>query len=207
MPATVHLFTASSATGEVSHTPIGLWIGGLRIVPQQSFKPVGSYCMPDCLILLLYLVTDFLLFDTRNQANSLRLGGRTAWSATVTLPSTQQNFQARFWYDGDFVHNAKEDAAEVALLVSSGSGGTSTPTSTGQRSLTPAGSNFVSGRQGTTSGASGALGYSSGGASFDAGREGSSLPRSPSYPEALGNRPTYQGPPQSPYQGGPGGRW
>lgn len=39
-------------------------------------------------------------------------GGRTAWSATVTVGS--QNIAARYWYDGQYLNNAKEDAAEVA---------------------------------------------------------------------------------------------
>lgn len=40
-------------------------------------------------------------------------GGRTAWSSTVEVNGTKH--QAQFWYDGDFVNNAREDAAEVAL--------------------------------------------------------------------------------------------
>lgn len=39
-------------------------------------------------------------------------GGRTAWSATVTIQN--QNIAARYWYDGQYLNNAKEDAAEVA---------------------------------------------------------------------------------------------
>jgi hypothetical protein len=42
-------------------------------------------------------------------------GGRTAWSSTVTVSG--QNISARYWYDGQYLHNAKEDAAEVALKV------------------------------------------------------------------------------------------
>ncbi|KAI9822096.1 MAG: hypothetical protein M1826_000556 [Phylliscum demangeonii] len=42
-----------------------------------------------------------------------RRGGRTAWSSTVTVGN--QNIPARYWYDGQYLHNAKEDAAEVAL--------------------------------------------------------------------------------------------
>ncbi|KAI1618164.1 hypothetical protein EDD37DRAFT_646976 [Exophiala viscosa] len=41
-----------------------------------------------------------------------RRGGRTAWSATVTIQG--QNLAARYWYDGQYINNAKEDAAEVA---------------------------------------------------------------------------------------------
>ena len=40
------------------------------------------------------------------------IGGRTAWSATVTIQG--ENLAARYWYDGQFLNNAKEDAAEVA---------------------------------------------------------------------------------------------
>jgi hypothetical protein len=47
------------------------------------------------------------------QIMSDRRGGRTAWSSIVTVQG--QNIQARFWYDGQHVNNAKEDAAEVAL--------------------------------------------------------------------------------------------
>ncbi|KAI9732577.1 MAG: hypothetical protein M1834_003913 [Cirrosporium novae-zelandiae] len=42
-----------------------------------------------------------------------RRGGRTAWSSTVTVQG--KSIQARYWYDGAYVNNAKEDAAEVAL--------------------------------------------------------------------------------------------
>jgi len=44
-----------------------------------------------------------------------RRGGRTAWSSTVTIQGTK--FAARYFYDGQFTNNAKEDAAEVALTV------------------------------------------------------------------------------------------
>ncbi|KAL8893192.1 MAG: hypothetical protein Q9192_005509 [Flavoplaca navasiana] len=54
-----------------------------------------------------------------------RRGGRTAWSSTVTI--SNQVIRARFWYDGQYVNNAKEDAAEVALqslmAVGGGRGG------------------------------------------------------------------------------------
>ncbi|KAI9720266.1 MAG: hypothetical protein M1812_003084 [Candelaria pacifica] len=42
-----------------------------------------------------------------------RRGGRTAWSSTVTVEG--QHVAARYWYDGQYVNNAREDAAEVAL--------------------------------------------------------------------------------------------
>ncbi|RFU31645.1 hypothetical protein B7463_g4669, partial [Scytalidium lignicola] len=47
------------------------------------------------------------------QIVSDRRGGRTAWSSTVTIQG--QSIAARYWYDGQYVNNAKEDAAEVAL--------------------------------------------------------------------------------------------
>jgi len=60
------------------------------------------------------------------QIVSDRRGGRTAWSSTVTVQG--QNIAARFWYDGQFVNNAKEDAAENALKYLNGS----TPSSPAQ---------------------------------------------------------------------------
>ncbi|KAI6818109.1 hypothetical protein KC340_g14322 [Hortaea werneckii] len=47
------------------------------------------------------------------QVVSDRRGGRTAWSCTVIVAGA--HIGARFWYDGQFVNSAKEDAAEVAL--------------------------------------------------------------------------------------------
>ncbi|KAJ5329099.1 hypothetical protein N7452_009489 [Penicillium brevicompactum] len=40
-------------------------------------------------------------------------GGRTAWSSTVVIQ--ERTIYARYWYDGQYLNNAKEDAAEVAL--------------------------------------------------------------------------------------------
>ncbi|OWP01363.1 hypothetical protein B2J93_2773 [Marssonina coronariae] len=54
-----------------------------------------------------------ILPDRKNHHSLSPPGGRTAWSSTVTVQG--QNISARFWYDGDHVNNAKEDAAEVAL--------------------------------------------------------------------------------------------
>lgn len=59
--------------------------------------------------------------------SSDRRGGRTAWSSAVTVEGQLVN--ARFWYDGQNVHNAKEDAAEVALKRLQG---IPLPTSSGQ---------------------------------------------------------------------------
>ncbi|KAJ6024623.1 hypothetical protein N7540_005420 [Penicillium herquei] len=70
--------------------------------------------------------------DTRNQVNrssshtedasNTRISfqdhlspGRTAWSATVAVKG--RNIHARYWYDGQYINNAKEDAADVALRV------------------------------------------------------------------------------------------
>jgi len=64
-------------------------------------------------------IEKFLLID-------ISKGGRTAWSSTVTVQG--QNISARYWYDGQYVNNAKEDAAEVALKHLNGS----TPSSPSQ---------------------------------------------------------------------------
>ncbi|KAK3384270.1 hypothetical protein B0T24DRAFT_674052 [Lasiosphaeria ovina] len=53
------------------------------------------------------------------QIISDRRGGRTAWSSRVTING--KTLQARFWYDGKNLNNAKEDAAEMALTYLSGS--------------------------------------------------------------------------------------
>ncbi|KAI9900610.1 hypothetical protein N3K66_004872 [Trichothecium roseum] len=48
------------------------------------------------------------------QMFSDRRGGRTAWTSKVTIDG--QVLSARFWYDGKNINNAKEDAAEQAML-------------------------------------------------------------------------------------------
>ncbi|KAJ5273556.1 hypothetical protein N7478_008681 [Penicillium angulare] len=47
------------------------------------------------------------------------VGGRTAWSSTVTILQSRltEPVAARYWYDGQYINNAKEDAAEVALKL------------------------------------------------------------------------------------------
>jgi len=42
-----------------------------------------------------------------------RRGGRTAWSRSVEVNG--QVYTARYWYDGNYVQNASEDASELAL--------------------------------------------------------------------------------------------
>ncbi|GAB7362993.1 hypothetical protein MBLNU230_g3287t1 [Neophaeotheca triangularis] len=49
------------------------------------------------------------------QIVSDRRGARTAWSCTVVVGG--QSVQARFWYDGQYVNSAREDAAERALEI------------------------------------------------------------------------------------------
>ncbi|BAE65438.1 hypothetical protein F9C07_13405 [Aspergillus flavus] len=44
-----------------------------------------------------------------------RRGGRTAWTCVASVQGRQ--YPAQFWYDGNYVNNAKEDAAEKALNV------------------------------------------------------------------------------------------
>ncbi|CAH0052850.1 unnamed protein product [Clonostachys solani] len=46
------------------------------------------------------------------QMFSDRRGGRTAWSSKVVIDG--QCHSARYWYDGRYLNNAKEDVAEVA---------------------------------------------------------------------------------------------
>ncbi len=40
-------------------------------------------------------------------------GGRTAWTSKVTVSG--QCIPGRYWFDGHYIDNAKEDAAELAL--------------------------------------------------------------------------------------------
>ncbi|PSN68806.1 hypothetical protein BS50DRAFT_571984 [Corynespora cassiicola Philippines] len=42
-----------------------------------------------------------------------RRGGRTAWSSVVVINNVP--YSARFWYDGAYMEQAREDAAEMAL--------------------------------------------------------------------------------------------
>ncbi|KAJ8113175.1 hypothetical protein OPT61_g4628 [Boeremia exigua] len=42
-----------------------------------------------------------------------RRGGRTAWSTIAVVNG--MHYQARFWYDGTRMDQAREDAAEIAL--------------------------------------------------------------------------------------------
>ncbi|TLD30312.1 hypothetical protein PspLS_02587 [Pyricularia sp. CBS 133598] len=55
---------------------------------------------------------EFQISAPKYQLVSDRRGGRTAWSSQVTIYN--QTHAARFWYDGKNLHNAREDAAEVA---------------------------------------------------------------------------------------------
>lgn len=52
--------------------------------------------------------------DTDNLLFWILLGGRTAWSSKVLVQGHE--IAARYFYDGDHVNNAREDAAERALI-------------------------------------------------------------------------------------------
>lgn len=60
------------------------------------------------------LLASVMVFCKRFPTNGRYLGGRTAWSAVCELDG--QSVNARYWYDGQYVNNAKEDAAEVMLI-------------------------------------------------------------------------------------------
>jgi len=59
-------------------------------------------------------MTSAIVLFTPDHSLMVSTGGRTAWTSTVTIQS--HNIPARNWYDGQFINNAKEDAAEVALI-------------------------------------------------------------------------------------------
>jgi hypothetical protein len=64
-------------------------------------------------LLILYIIQCHCCADVSVLLTVLFLGGRTAWSSVVTIEG--QTISARYWYDGQYVENAREDAAEVAL--------------------------------------------------------------------------------------------
>lgn len=68
---------------------------------------------------------DYQIQPPDYQLVSDRRGGRTAWSSVVVVCG--KRIEARYWYDGNNLNNAKEDAAEVALAwLASNSGQSST---------------------------------------------------------------------------------
>jgi hypothetical protein len=71
----------------------------------------------------------FFCFWRRITDGKTLAGGRTAWSSRVTIHG--QSIQARFWYDGKNLNNAKEDAAEMALNWITGSNPSSPSTGRG----------------------------------------------------------------------------
>jgi hypothetical protein len=77
-----------------------------------------DYCQPKGITPQYQIMTDrrgeCCLTSRVDCRTNARAGGRTAWSAAVVIG--QEKMNARFWYDGQFVNNAKEDAAQVALI-------------------------------------------------------------------------------------------
>ncbi|EEA24550.1 hypothetical protein TMatcc_007653 [Talaromyces marneffei ATCC 18224] len=74
--------------------------GGQGAMPNWQ-KMLGDHCSKNGLA-----APEFHIVSDRR-------GGRTAWSATVNVGGG--SFAARYWYDGQYLNNAKEDAAEVAI--------------------------------------------------------------------------------------------
>lgn len=58
---------------------------------------------------------EVMLFYKHFKAKLTLPGGRTAWSASVEISG--KTIPARLWYDGQYLHNAREDAAEVAVKL------------------------------------------------------------------------------------------
>lgn len=54
-----------------------------------------------------------LLLGLETKDEATQTGRRTAWSSAVVVGGI--TYQARYFYHGDFIDNAREDAAEVAL--------------------------------------------------------------------------------------------
>nr|OQO15650.1 hypothetical protein B0A51_17767 [Rachicladosporium sp. CCFEE 5018] len=98
-----HLTKASGEQPLAHITPVPLTRAQAR---QEELK--GGW-IPPCTLQLI----DERIIRSQKDILSDRRGGRTAWSCQVSVGG--QNIQARFWYDGQYVNNAREDAAECAL--------------------------------------------------------------------------------------------
>ncbi|KAF2733030.1 hypothetical protein EJ04DRAFT_298764 [Polyplosphaeria fusca] len=63
-----------------------------------------------------------------------RRGGRTAWSCVAVVQGT--HYSARFWYDGQYADQSREDASEMAWRTITGN--LTTPAQHFSSSQTPA---------------------------------------------------------------------
>lgn len=87
---------------------------GKFLCPLQESKPVEAR-RPLPLVFNPHIHTSLLCRFDRPSADGTRTkGGRTAWSSKVVVDG--HCLAARYWYDGRYLNNAKEDVAEVAYL-------------------------------------------------------------------------------------------
>lgn len=98
------------------------YAGVILPLPPLRYFPSIAYCVPRHeKVELVVSSPTFLEFDSWwywwlvLSFFFFLLGGRTAWSSSVIVQG--KTFAARYWYDGPFVNNALEDAAEVALII------------------------------------------------------------------------------------------
>lgn len=88
---------------------------------NRSFPPLPSpissisYCVYRHKVELKKSNAHRLLTTTGDTDGLFSSGGRTAWSSTVKIQG--QTFAARYWYDGPYLNNAREDAAEVVIKM------------------------------------------------------------------------------------------
>ncbi|EXJ92826.1 hypothetical protein A1O3_01380 [Capronia epimyces CBS 606.96] len=61
------------------------------------------------------------------------------WQEELAVTIQGQNLAARYWYDGQYLHNAKEDVAEVACTK------LRNPSITGQQTTYRAGPSYAQG--------------------------------------------------------------
>ncbi|KKK19718.1 hypothetical protein ARAM_005410 [Aspergillus rambellii] len=93
--------------------------GCFQIISSQIGFPVGVELGVELKVQWSRTENACLMLNSENVSADclvLIIGGRTAWSCTVTVTG-RGTYAARYWYDGRFVDNAKEDAAEVALKI------------------------------------------------------------------------------------------
>ncbi|KAK3994551.1 hypothetical protein QBC44DRAFT_41489 [Cladorrhinum sp. PSN332] len=95
---------------------------------SSSSSPQSNTTRPNWQEMLFEACRTFHLPNPEFAIVSDRRGGRTAWSSTVTILG--QVYNARYWYDGKNLNNAKEDAAEVALGWIRGTSSPSSPSTT-----------------------------------------------------------------------------
>lgn len=110
LPSSAGTSPSSSSPGSIIYGPYNMSAsssgGNYNVAQRSSFwqDKLDDYCS-----------TTSRPSPTYN-ISSDRRGKRTAWSCTVDVPNGPK-VPALYWYDGQHVNGAKEDAAEQACLL------------------------------------------------------------------------------------------